>query len=107
MPRGRDRGGRFRRGLHDPGQPGNRFAAFWLVLHGLLLIWSAVTTHHRVTSLADRVALPPGIDTCRRANWAECGRPFSRREMMLENKVAVIYGAGGGIGSAVARAFVR
>src|SRR5262245_14825503 len=27
--------------------------------------------------------------------------------MMLKNKVAVIYGAGGGIGSAVARAFVR
>jgi NAD(P)-dependent dehydrogenase (short-subunit alcohol dehydrogenase family) len=27
--------------------------------------------------------------------------------MMLENKVAVIYGAGGGIGSAVARAFAR
>jgi NAD(P)-dependent dehydrogenase (short-subunit alcohol dehydrogenase family) len=25
--------------------------------------------------------------------------------MLLENKVAVIYGAGGGIGSAVARAF--
>ena len=27
------------------------------------------------------------------------------REMMLKDKVAVIYGAGGGIGSAVARAF--
>ncbi len=27
--------------------------------------------------------------------------------MMLKNKVAVIYGAGGGIGSAVARAFAR
>jgi hypothetical protein len=27
--------------------------------------------------------------------------------MMLENKVAVIYGAGGAIGSAVARAFAR
>src|SRR5258708_12235174 len=27
--------------------------------------------------------------------------------MVLENKVAVIYGAGGGIGSAVARAFAR
>src|SRR5262245_14081112 len=27
--------------------------------------------------------------------------------MMLENKVAVIYGAGGGIGGAVARAFAR
>src|SRR5439155_14383357 len=28
-------------------------------------------------------------------------------EMMLKNNVAVIYGAGGGIGSAVARAFAR
>ncbi len=27
--------------------------------------------------------------------------------MMLKNKVAVIYGAGGGVGSAVARAFGR
>src|SRR5262249_8935253 len=34
--------------------------------------------------------------------------PFRRRlEMMLKNKVAVIYGAGGGIGGAVARAFAR
>src|SRR5205814_2867398 len=29
------------------------------------------------------------------------------QQMMLENKVAVIYGAGGGIGSAVARAFAH
>ncbi len=27
--------------------------------------------------------------------------------MMLKNKVAVIYGAGGGVGGAVARAFAR
>jgi NAD(P)-dependent dehydrogenase (short-subunit alcohol dehydrogenase family) len=61
----------------------------------------------------------------RRANWAVGGRPVSRRRgaciidgsddpsaghrkepvMMLKDKVAVIYGAGGAIGGAVARAF--
>src|ERR1700686_3434430 len=35
-----------------------------------------------------------------------CNHPRSR-EMMLKNKVAVIYGAGGAVGSAVARAFAR
>src|SRR5262249_17901140 len=34
--------------------------------------------------------------------------PFRRRlEMRLKNKVAVIYGTGGGIGGAIARAFAR
>jgi NAD(P)-dependent dehydrogenase (short-subunit alcohol dehydrogenase family) len=57
------------------------------------------------------------IDTSQRTSWAVLGRPISRPPgvfiteggiaMMLENKVAVIYGAGGGIGSAVARAFAR
>jgi NAD(P)-dependent dehydrogenase (short-subunit alcohol dehydrogenase family) len=55
------------------------------------------------------------MDTDGTANWAKDARPFSRRrgvcifegEMMLQNKVAVIYGAGGAIGSAVARAFAR
>jgi len=61
-----------------------------------------------------------GIDTSRAANWSVRARPISRhrgvyifdgsqreepREMMLQDKVAVIYGAGGGIGGAVARAF--
>jgi NAD(P)-dependent dehydrogenase (short-subunit alcohol dehydrogenase family) len=35
------------------------------------------------------------------------GESTTRLEMMLKNKVAVIYGAGGAIGSAVARAFAR
>src|SRR5258708_4703099 len=37
----------------------------------------------------------------------DCERPSpkGKRKMMLKNKVAVIYGAGGAIGGAVARAF--
>lgn len=37
------------------------------------------------------------------SSMAELRKP----EMMLDNKVAVIYGAGGGVGGAVARAFAR
>src|SRR6516162_8043518 len=64
-----------------------------------------------------------GSDTERPVKWARRGRPISRidgvsitdgldaergvRMMMLDNKVAVIYGAGGAIGGAVARAFAR
>src|SRR4029079_8629438 len=71
---------------------------------------------------------------CRRRSRADSARPVPRRRgvcicdgsdeprrqrtrvrpparkgsvMLLENKVAVIYGAGGGIGGAVARAFAR
>jgi NAD(P)-dependent dehydrogenase (short-subunit alcohol dehydrogenase family) len=53
------------------------------------------------------------MDTGRHANWAAPVRPFLRGRgvcifmMMLENKVAVIYGAGGAIGGAVARGFAR
>src|SRR3954469_9827132 len=36
-----------------------------------------------------------------------CGRRTERLAMLLENKDAVIYGAGGPIGGAVARAFAR
>jgi NAD(P)-dependent dehydrogenase (short-subunit alcohol dehydrogenase family) len=66
------------------------------------------------------------MDTGRRANRAVDGRPVSRRRgvycctggrrrpiierkthMLLDDKVAVIYGAAGAIGGAVARAFAR
>src|SRR6516164_9716926 len=59
----------------------------------------------------------PGLDTGPGANWAVVAPPSLPRrrclhhrketEMMLNNKVAVIYGAGGAIGAAVARAFAR
>src|SRR5262245_7070057 len=60
------------------------------------------------------------MDTGRGANWAVGKRPFfggrgvyiveghgKEPDTMLKDKVAVIYGAGGAIGGAVARAFAR
>ena len=86
-----------------------------------------VGCHH--STVASRLSLSRvhiSIDPGRAANWAVGARPLCRRrgiylidgsegwehperegepEMMLKDKVAVIYGAGGGIGGAVARAF--
>src|SRR5262245_41657653 len=46
-----------------------------------------------------------GIDT--RDRLVEPTTERKQTDMLLHNKVAVIYGAGGGIGGAVARAFAR
>src|SRR5215510_700250 len=60
-----------------------------------------------------RARAPSTIDASRAANAGDRKvRPVSRRRgvstsMMLENKVALIYGAGGDVGGAVARAFAR
>src|SRR5215471_2021525 len=74
--------------------------------------------HPRVTSSCVSLQLHSLMDTGRGANWAVRERPvfpcrgvriITEREpkMMLKDKVAVIYGAGGAIGGAVARAFAR
>src|SRR5262249_31943975 len=60
-----------------------------------------------------RARAPSTIDASRAANAGDRKvRPVARRRgvstsMMLENKVALIYGAGGDVGGAVARAFAR
>ena len=53
-----------------------------------------------IQSLADAVAQSNHGST-------NCIRPYEKPNMTLKNKVAVIYGAGGAIGGAVARAFAR
>src|SRR5438128_800702 len=49
--------------------------------------------------------MPPAKRSLRDCACVTTRHKTRRPEMMLKNKVAVIYGAGGGIGSAVARAF--
>jgi predicted amino acid dehydrogenase len=57
------------------------------------------------------VVVSPSLNvrTTRRQHVGICNTRAQNKEprMMLKNKVAVIYGAGGGIGGAVARAFAR